>query len=78
MSEDKIVELFPGNPRVTYDRIPPERVINAALEASLAEVLILGWTEDGRFYISSSEGYTPDLLAMCELGKHNLLSSYEE
>lgn len=78
MSDDKIVELFPGDKRVTYDRIPPTRVIDAAKDAGLAEVLIIGWTEDGRFYISSSEGYTPDLLAMCDLAKQNFLNNYME
>lgn len=78
MSDDKIIKLFPDKDGVTFEKIDPKQVISKSLEAGLNEVLIIGWSDDGMFYLSSSEGYTPDLITMCELAKQFFLSGYDQ
>jgi hypothetical protein len=78
--ENKVVNIFTKQAEqggVTFGHIEPATVLNAAIEANVKEVLVLGWDEDGAFYIASSEGYTPDLITLCEIGKSTLLSGYE-
>lgn len=39
---------------VTKLDLPPERILNAALEADLSEVVIIGRDQDGNEYFASS------------------------
>jgi len=80
MSDDdnKVVNIFSKQPEeITYGHVHPDKVLEAAVDAKLKEVMVLGWDQDGVFYIASSEGYTPDLITLCEIGKSTLLSGYE-
>jgi len=62
-------------PVVTRLDCPPERVLNAALDASLAYVIIVGETEDGDLYFASSRGNGPNVLWDLERAKLALLHS---
>lgn len=77
--DDKVVNIFSkkAEPEITYGHIEPSKVLNAAVDADLKEVLVLGWDKDGAFYVASSEGYTPDLVTMCEIAKTNFIAGYE-
>jgi hypothetical protein len=39
--------------------------------------MVLGWDAEGSFYMASSEGYTPDLITMCEIAKASYIAGYE-
>lgn len=81
MSDDdnKVVNIFSkqGEPDITFGHIEPALVLNAAIEADLKEVMVIGWGKDGEFYMASSEGYTPDLITMCEIAKASFIAGYE-
>lgn len=66
----KKVINFPG---VTNLDIPPERVLQAAIEADLDEVIISGWTKDGELWTSSSTADGGNCLWLWEQLKLTLL-----
>jgi hypothetical protein len=77
--ENKVVNIFSRNaePDITIGQIAPRAVLQAALDAGLSEVMVLGWDAEGSFYMASSEGYTPDLITMCEIAKASYIAGYE-
>lgn len=80
MSDDnKVVNIFTrsAEPDTTAGLIAPGVVLKAAIDAGLSEVMVLGWDADGAFYMASSEGYTPDLITMCEIAKASYIAGYE-
>lgn len=80
MSDDnKVVNIFSRNaePDITAGLIAPGVVLKAAIDADLSEVMVLGWDASGAFYMASSEGYTPDLITMCEIAKASYIAGYE-
>jgi hypothetical protein len=69
MASDNVVIL----PVVTSLSLPPERILNAALEADLDTVLVLGYDKAGNFYFAGSEASGPENVWLCEMGKHKLI-----
>lgn len=53
--------------------IPCERVISAALEANLKEVVVTGWCEDGTFYFAMSETIPANIGHVLDLAKATLI-----
>ena len=62
---------FPG---VTTLPIPCDRVLNAAIDANLESVIVIGWTREGMLYAAGSNASIPDTLYLIEQLKHELLS----
>jgi hypothetical protein len=56
---------FPG---ITRLDIPPERILNRALEAKLCEVVVVGYTEEGREYFASSHADAADVAWLLQRG----------
>jgi hypothetical protein len=59
---------------ITTLDIPPERVLNAALEADLSEVVIMGRDRDGNEYFASSIADGGDVVWLAERIKLKLIS----
>lgn len=57
--------------------VPPERVLEGASEADLAEVVICGWDHDGEFYFASSQGNGGDTLWLLAMAQKKLLDMGE-
>jgi hypothetical protein len=64
-------------PVVTCLDLPPERVLQAALEAGLTEVIIVGYAADGSEYFASSVGDGGDVLWHLERAKLRLLRTVD-
>lgn len=60
-------------PVVTRLDIPPERVLNGALEADLEAVIVIGVTKDDSHYFSSSLGHGGEVLWLIERAKLALM-----
>ena len=54
--------------------IPPERVLDAAKEAKLDDVLVIGRTNDGELYMACSTGDGPEILWLIENAKGYILN----
>jgi hypothetical protein len=63
---------------VTSLDLPPERLLNAAIEAGPSKVLIIGVKEDGSEYFASSVADGGDVLWMLERAKLKLLQVVEK
>ena len=59
---------------ITRLDLPVERVLDGAKEINLAEATIVGYTEDGEFYFSSSRANGADVLWALEKAKQELLN----
>ena len=70
----KIIE-FPDKDSMSVD---PKVVLEVALRRELSDVIVIGYTEDGSFYLSASPDYKPDLMYMVELAKIAILESGED
>lgn len=55
--------------------IDPRRVLEAALDAEMKGVVVIGWSKDGSFYGASSIANGGDVLWLTELLKQRLLGS---
>lgn len=53
--------------------MPPERILNAALEAGLTEVVIVGIDRDGNEYFAASQPDGPNVLWHLERAKLKLI-----
>ena len=42
--------------------IPVDRVLDAAKERNLVDVLVIGWDDDAELYVASSSGKVMDIL----------------
>lgn len=62
------VVVFPGD---TILPIPVDRVLDGAKHCT--EVLVLGWTEDGELWCSSSESEMAKIYWLLKKGEHCLL-----
>lgn len=69
MSEDNVV-MYRG---VTKLDLNPERVLRAALDASLKDAVIIGFDEDGDFYFASSKADGGLVIYLLEMAKKKLL-----
>lgn len=67
-----MAEVIVGN-FITRLELPVERVINGAVEADLASVVILGVTKDGYEYFASSSPDGANVLWALERAKHKLM-----
>ena len=75
MSDDNVIS-FPGAKGVTFEDIPAENILKAALEVKFQQCMVIGWTEDGMLYMAATTGYNPDNMAMLDVAKQELLSFY--
>lgn len=53
--------------------VTPESVLEGAIEEGLSDVLIVGHTKDGDFYLASSVADSGALMWSLEKAKHQLL-----
>jgi len=60
-------------PVITRLEIPAERVLNAAIEEGVKEVVIVGYDKDGEFYFASSKADGGQVMWLFELAKKKLL-----
>lgn len=58
---------------ITRLDIPPEKILQKAIEAGLLEVVIIGYDADGDEYFASSQGSNADVLWHLERAKHSLM-----
>jgi hypothetical protein len=58
---------------LTHLDLPVDRILKAALEKGLAEVVIIGFDDDGEFYFAASKADGGDVLWLLELAKKKLL-----
>jgi hypothetical protein len=65
-------------PFVTCLDIPAERVVEAAKEADLESVVVLGYDRDGDEYFASSFAGSPEVIYLMERLKKKLLEMPEE
>jgi hypothetical protein len=70
MMEDNVVIL----PVVTRLDVPVERIINAAMEADLESIVIVGYDKDGEQYFASSIADGGTILWLFEKAKKDLLA----
>ena len=61
--------MFPGQTRLD---IPCDRVCNAAAQADLVTVLVVGWDNDGDFYMAASTSNLERLLYLAEISKTHI------
>jgi hypothetical protein len=64
-------------PCITTLNLPPERVLEGALKADLAGVVVLGYTKDGEPYFASTYADGGDVMWLMELCKRMLLDTAE-
>lgn len=55
--------------------IPPDRVLQKALDAGLTEVVVIGYDADGQEYFASSQADGGDVLWHIERAKMKLLQA---
>lgn len=65
-------------PVVTRLDLDPQRVLAAAVEAGLTEVVIIGLDPDGNEYFAASQAQGPEVLWHLERAKLRLLRMVEE
>lgn len=58
---------------ITRLNLPPDRVLEAALEEGLEEAVVIGYDKDGDFYFSSSVADGGSVLWLIELAKYKLM-----
>jgi hypothetical protein len=63
---------------ITKLDIPPERILSAALEAELSEVVIMGRDQEGNEYFASSIADGADVIWLAERMKLKLISGEYE
>jgi hypothetical protein len=56
-----------------WGHLPPDKILEKAIEAKLKEVIIIGYDDEGSPYLASSTAYIPDMLWMCEIFKMELM-----
>ena len=63
---------------ITRLDVPPDRVIEGAVEASLKSVIIIGYTEGGDEYFASSVADGGTVMFLMERAKFKLLNIVDE
>jgi hypothetical protein len=63
---------------VTTLNIPADRILATARDASLKDVLVIGYRDDGSFYFASSLADGGDALWLLELTKRRLFEAAGE
>ena len=59
-------------------KVPPERVLSAALAANLQDVAIVGIMEDGKLYCAFSDGNVLEILGSLDLARDQILRALDE
>ena len=72
MSDDNVIYL---NEATTED-IPPDRVIDAALDANLSVAIVIGRRPDGTIYFASSTGDVREAHWLVSVVATNIVTSY--
>ena len=65
-------------PCITRLNLPPERILEAAGNADLESVVVMGWAKDGEAYFASSLADGGNVMWLMELCKQRLLKIAEE
>lgn len=63
---------------ITRLDLPPERILNRAIEAGMTEVVVCGFDADGKEYFVSSLADGGDALWHLERAKHRLMNMADE
>lgn len=63
---------------VTRLDLPVDRVLNGAMEANQSSAVVIGYTEDGEFYIASTYASGSDMLWALELARHKLFKIVDD
>jgi hypothetical protein len=74
MSDDNVIYLS----EATTEDIPPERVIEAALDANLSVAIVVGRRPDGTIYFASSTGDVREAHWLVSVVATNIVTSYTE
>jgi hypothetical protein len=74
MSDDNVIYL---NEATTED-IPPERVVEGALDANLSVAIVIGRRPDGTIYFASSTGDVKEAHWLISVVATNIVTSYTE
>jgi hypothetical protein len=74
MSDDNVIYLSGA----TTEDIPPERVIEAALDANLSVAIVIGRRADGSIYFASSTGDVREAHWLVSVVATNIVTSYTE
>lgn len=72
MSDDNVIYLN----ETTTDDIPPERVIEAALDANLSVAIVIGRRPDGTIYFASSTGDVREAHWLVSAVATNIVTTY--
>jgi len=72
MSDDNVIHLHQS----TTDDIPPERVIEAALDANLSVAIVIGRRADGSIYFASSTGDVREAHWLVSVVATNIITTY--
>jgi hypothetical protein len=59
-------------------KVPPERVLSAALVANLQDVTIVGTTADGKLYCAFSDGNVLEILGSLDVARDQILRALDE
>ena len=62
-------------PMRTTLEIPAAKVLAAATESDLEDVLVIGWCKSGEFFFASSSPDGAELLFLLELAKKQLMDA---
>jgi hypothetical protein len=62
---------------ITKLDVSAEKVLNAALEAKMNAVVVIGWDEDNEFYFASSKADKGKILWLLEMAKKELMDVEE-
>lgn len=68
MKTDNVTD-FPGPTRLN---LPPERILERALEKTFTEIVIVGYTEGGDEYFASSQASAADVAWLLQRGLYRL------
>ena len=72
MSDDNVIYLS----EATADDIPPERVVEAALDANLSVAIVIGRRPDGTIYFASSTGDVREAHWLVSVVATNIVTTY--
>jgi hypothetical protein len=74
MSNDNVTD-FPGETRL---RTPAPKILASAAGKGLEDVVVIGWTRDGKFYFASSQSDGAQVLWLLRQAEHELIASVRE
>jgi len=72
---DNIIQFPKGNPLTEDVELDPKEMLGVLRdEVTMSEAIVVGWTEDGNLFMSTSHGRAPDMVFLLELAKSVLLN----